>query len=87
MSNVLEPAVPVLAHAGGIDEMLYILVPLLVFLGLQWLSRRKGARRDDAAVVDQADDLAKLERRRRLAGGLIGPPAGDQDGPDGRPSG
>jgi hypothetical protein len=30
-----------LAHAGGWDEMLFVLVPLLVFLVLQWLSRRK----------------------------------------------
>jgi hypothetical protein len=32
----------VLAHQGGWDEMLFVLVPLLVFLTLQWLNRRKG---------------------------------------------
>ena len=31
----------VLAHQGGWDEMLFVLVPLLVFLTLQWLNRRK----------------------------------------------
>jgi hypothetical protein len=30
-----------LAHQGGWDEMLFVLVPLLIFLVLQWLSRRK----------------------------------------------
>jgi hypothetical protein len=33
-----------LAHAGGWDEMLFVLVPLLVFLVLQWLNRRKARR-------------------------------------------
>jgi hypothetical protein len=31
----------VLAHQGGWDEALFVLVPLLVFLVLQWLNRRK----------------------------------------------
>ena len=31
----------VLAHQGGWDEMAFVLVPLLVFLTLQWLNRRK----------------------------------------------
>jgi hypothetical protein len=31
----------VLAHQGGWDELLFVLVPLLVFLTLQWLNRRK----------------------------------------------
>jgi len=40
-------AVPVvLAHQGGWDEMLFVLVPLLVFLTLQKLNRRK-MREDD----------------------------------------
>ena len=30
-----------LAHQGGWDEMAFVLVPLLVFLTLQWLNRRK----------------------------------------------
>jgi hypothetical protein len=32
----------VLAHQGGWDEAAFVLVPLLVFLTLQWLNRRKG---------------------------------------------
>jgi hypothetical protein len=31
----------VLAHQGGWDEMLFVLVPLVVFVTLQWLNRRK----------------------------------------------
>ena len=31
----------VLAHQGGWDEFGFVLLPLLVFLTLQWLNRRK----------------------------------------------
>ena len=31
----------VLAHQGGWDEFALVLVPLMVFLTLQWLNRRK----------------------------------------------
>jgi hypothetical protein len=37
----------VLAHNGGWDEMLFVLVPLLVFLTLQWLNRRKTRQGSD----------------------------------------
>jgi hypothetical protein len=37
----------VLAHQGGWDEMLFVLVPLLVFLTLQWLNRRKTRQETD----------------------------------------
>jgi hypothetical protein len=37
----------VLAHQGGWDEMLFVLVPLLVFLTLQWLNRRKMRQQSD----------------------------------------
>ena len=37
----MAPTTVVLAHQGGWDEMLFVLVPLLVFLTLQWLNRRK----------------------------------------------
>ena len=37
----------VLAHQGGWDEMLFVLVPLLVFLALQWLNRRKTRQKSD----------------------------------------
>jgi hypothetical protein len=39
----------VLAHQGGWDEMLFVLVPLLVFLTLQWLNRRKTRQEADDA--------------------------------------
>lgn len=72
---------PVLAHAGGIDEMLFVLVPLLVFLTLQWLNRRKRARSD----VPAEDMTTSLERRRRLAGGLIAEPTDPQESnPEGK---
>jgi hypothetical protein len=37
----------VLAHQGGWDEMLFVLVPLLVFLTLQWLNRRTMRQESD----------------------------------------
>ena len=37
----------VLAHQGGWDEMLFVLIPLLVFLTLQWLNRRKTRQESD----------------------------------------
>lgn len=37
----------VLAHQGGWDEMLFVLVPLLVFVILQWLNRRKARQQSD----------------------------------------
>jgi cyanate permease len=37
----------VLAHQGGWDEMLFVLVPLLVFFILQWLNRRKAREQSD----------------------------------------
>jgi hypothetical protein len=39
----------VLAHQGGWDEMLFVVVPLLVFLTLQWLNRRKTRQESDDA--------------------------------------
>ena len=43
---MISPTV-VLAHQGGWDEMLFVLVPLLVFFILQWLNRRKGGAGGD----------------------------------------
>jgi len=37
----------VLAHQGGWDEVLFVLVPLAVFLVLQWLNRRKTRQGSD----------------------------------------
>ena len=39
----------VLAHQGGWDEMLFVLVPVLVFVTLQWLNRRKARQESDDA--------------------------------------
>jgi hypothetical protein len=38
-------AVFVVAHQGGWDEGIVVLVPLLIFVGLQFLGRRKGRRK------------------------------------------
>lgn len=43
---VTTPSV-VVAHQGGWDEMAFVLVPLLVFLTLQWLNRRKARQQGD----------------------------------------
>ena len=43
----------VLAHQGGWDEMLFVLVPLLVFLTLQLLNRRKTRQQSDDAEGPQ----------------------------------
>jgi hypothetical protein len=37
----------VLGHQGGWDELALVLVPLLVFLTLQWLNRRKLRKQED----------------------------------------
>jgi len=37
----------VIAHQGGWDEMLFVLVPVLVFVTLQWLNRRKARQESD----------------------------------------
>ncbi len=38
----------VLGHQGGWDELALILVPLIVFLTLQWLNRRKLRKQEGA---------------------------------------
>ena len=48
LSAMTHPPV-VLAHQGGWDEMLFVLVPLLVFLTLQKLNRRKMREEDEDA--------------------------------------
>lgn len=73
----------VIAHAGGIDEMVFVLIPLLVFGVLQWLSRRKAAR----APETEPDAAARLEQRRRLAGGLVPNPGTEGRDPEAPPEG
>jgi len=46
-SLLMAATTVVLAHQGGWDEMLFVLVPLLVFLTLQWLNRRKMRQESD----------------------------------------
>ena len=72
-----------IAHAGGIDEMFFVLVPLVVFLTLQWLSRRKGT----VAPANDEDPGERLARRQRLAGGLIPNPETQQSKADDPPEG
>ena len=48
-SGPMTAVTVVLAHQGGWDEMLFVLVPLLVFLTLQWLNRRKMRQEGDDA--------------------------------------
>lgn len=38
---------PVVAHGSGIDEMAFVTLPIVIFLTLQWLSRRKARREQD----------------------------------------
>ena len=38
---------PIVAHAGGWDEIAFVSLPILIFLTLQWLSRRKARREQD----------------------------------------
>ena len=38
---------PLLSHAGGLDEIAFIGLPILIFLILQWLSRRKARQEQD----------------------------------------
>ena len=39
----------VLSHEGGLgpDEIAFVLLPVLIFVTLQWLSRRKARREQD----------------------------------------
>jgi hypothetical protein len=38
---------PLLAHAGGWDEIAFVSLPIIIFLTLQWLSRRKARQEQD----------------------------------------
>lgn len=43
----LMPMSPIVAHGSGIDEIAFVSLPILIFLTLQWLSRRKTRREQD----------------------------------------
>lgn len=38
---------PVVAHGSGLDEIAFVALPIIIFLTLQWLSRRKAHREQD----------------------------------------
>ncbi len=38
---------PVLAHGSGLDEIAFVALPIVIFLILQWLSRRKARQEQD----------------------------------------
>jgi hypothetical protein len=38
---------PVVAHGSGLDEIAFVALPIIIFLTLQWLSRRKARREQD----------------------------------------
>jgi hypothetical protein len=55
--------VALIAHQGGWDEALFVVIPLLVIIGLLWLARRRAERMpqatpppDDPAGVDAEDE-------------------------------
>jgi predicted esterase len=47
MVMVLSDVTPVLAHGSGLDELAFVSLPIVIFLTLQWLSRRKARREQD----------------------------------------
>lgn len=44
-------------HAGGIDEIGFVLLPILIFLTLQWLSRRKQRQEIEDPGTNETDGL------------------------------
>jgi hypothetical protein len=47
------PAVPVLAHYGGVPEVLTIVLPILIFTGFMLLEKR-ARRRERERAAEQA---------------------------------
>ena len=45
------------AHAGGIDEIGFVLLPIVIFMTLQWISRRKQRQENPAAGTNETDGL------------------------------
>jgi hypothetical protein len=46
--------VPVLAHQGGWDEMLFVLVPISLFAGLLALANKRAMREQAERELDEA---------------------------------
>jgi len=69
---------PVLAHQGGWDEMLFVLVPIALFATLLWRASKRADRlvseRHRAPGAPSGDDDAA---------GPAGEPASEPDGPPG----
>lgn len=49
----LPPIAPVLAHQGGWDEMLMLASPILVFLAVRWVARRRERREEREVEQDE----------------------------------
>ena len=46
-----------LAHGSGIDEVAFVLLPIVIFLTLQWLSRRKQRQEKGPDGTNETDGL------------------------------
>lgn len=54
--------VSLLAHQGGWDEILFVLMPLVIFAGLLMAARRRVDRLDDDGEATKADDAGTADR-------------------------
>ena len=50
------PAMHVLAHGGGWDEMALVLGPIALLAGILWLANRRAARLEEQDAADRAAD-------------------------------
>jgi len=46
-----------LAHGSGLDEFAFVLLPIVIFLALQWLSRRKQRQENGRSDTNETDGL------------------------------
>lgn len=46
-----------LAHGSGIDDVAFVLFPIVIFLALQWLNRRKQRQEKGPADTKETDGL------------------------------
>lgn len=52
-----HPPAPVLAHGSGLDELAFVLLPIVIFVGLQWMSRRKQRQENAHPDTNETDGL------------------------------
>ena len=64
----------ILAHQGGWDEMLMVLVPVALFVGLLWLANRRAEQQ-------------QLQEQEPAAQSQAPPEAAPEQAPPGRPEG